>query len=399
MLLTLEALPARHGDALLLHCGKTSDPDHYIIDGGWKNVYDNDLKPRLESLRGSKPTLPIRLLMVSHVDEDHITGIVDMTAELRDQVQNKKPVSYKIASVWHNSFDDILENGAKTLSQAGTSVLSAASANAVAGLDIPLGEDAAIRLAGVAQGRTLRDDAKFLGCAVNKDGNKGLMTVAAAPVEITTGVKIRVVGPGPDQVEELRKEWDKYLDKKKLGVSTAGVELAQYLDESAPNLSSIVAHVECGGKEILFTGDARGDFILEGMEKTGLLPAGGTRHLSVLKVPHHGSDRNIETEFFKRLPADHYIFSADGEYGNPDLTTFQMLFKARSGDTKPFTIHLTYDPATYRKDSKKDLAYPLAKLKALFKARKDAGQVFTVNFPSGPGKFVRIDLLDAYTGP
>ena len=130
MLLTLEALPARHGDALLLHCGKTSDPDHYIIDGGWKNVYDNDLKPRLESLRGSKPTLPIRLLMVSHVDEDHITGIVDMTAELRDQVQNKKPVSYKIASVWHNSFDDILENGAKTLSQAGTSVLSAASANA-----------------------------------------------------------------------------------------------------------------------------------------------------------------------------------------------------------------------------------------------------------------------------
>jgi len=74
------------------------------------------------------------------------------------------------------------------------------------------------------------------------------------PVEITTGVKIRVVGPGPDQVEELRKEWDKYLDKKKLGVSTAGVELAQYLDESAPNLSSIVAHVECGGKEILFTG-------------------------------------------------------------------------------------------------------------------------------------------------
>ena len=398
MLLTLEALPARHGDALLLHCGKTSAPDHYLIDGGWKNVYVNALKPRLDALRGSQPTLPIRLVMVSHVDEDHITGIVDLTAELRNQLQSNSPRSYKIQSVWHNSFDDILGNGAKTLSQAGASVLQTASAGAVAGLEIPLGEEAAIRLAGIAQGRTLRDDAKLLGWEINKPSANSLMVASAAPIEITPGVKIRVVGPGPDQVAEFVKEWDKYLKKKGLGVSTAGVELAQYLDDSAANLSSIVAHVQCEDKEILLTGDARGDFILEGMEKAGLLTPGGTRHLTVLKAPHHGSDRNVETEFFKRLPADHYIFSADGEYGNPDLPTFGMLFKARS-DSKPFTIHLTYDPATYRQDSKKHLDYPLAKLQALFKAQRDSGRQFTVNFPPGPGKFIRIDLLDAYTGP
>jgi hypothetical protein len=399
MLFTLEALPARHGDALLLHCGETSNPDRYIIDGGWKNVYINDLKPRLEKLRGTKTTLPIRLVMMSHVDEDHITGIVDLTAELRDQMQNHTPLSYKIQSVWHNSFDDILGNGAKTLSQAGTSVLQAASATAVAGLDIPLHEEAAIRLAGIAQGRTLRDDAKFLGCSVNKPSDQGLIVTSNASIEITPGVKIRIVGPGPDQIEDLRKEWDKYLKQKGLGVSTAGVELAQYLDDSAANLSSIVAHIQCQDKEVLLTGDARGDFILEGMEKTGLLLPGGSRHLTVLKAPHHGSDRNVEIEFFKRLPADHYVFSADGEYGNPDLPTFTMLFKARAADSKPFTIHLTYDPGSYREDSKKHVAYPLAKLRALFKAQEAAGRKFKVNFPKTTGGFIRIDMLDAYPGP
>ncbi len=398
MLFTLEALPARHGDALLLHCGETSNPDRYLIDGGWKNVYINALKPRLEALRGAKPTLPIHLLIVSHIDEDHITGIVDLTAELRDQANRHSRLSYKIESMWHNSFDDIIGNGAATLSQAGGSVLQAASATAAASLEIPVNGEAAIRLAGITQGRTLRDDAKFLSCAVNKPSGNGLMVASTTPIEITQRVKIRIVGPGLAQVDDLRKEWDKYLKQKGLGVSTAGVELAQYLDESTANLSSIVAHVQCEDKEILFTGDARGDFILKGMEEIGLLSPGGTRHLSVLKVPHHGSDRNVETDFFKRLPADHYIFSADGEYGNPDLPTFQMLFKARSDDNL-FTIHLTYDPARYRQDSKKHLDYPLAKLRALFKARKESGRKFQVNFPVGQHEFIRIDLLDAYTGP
>jgi hypothetical protein len=96
-----------------------------------------------------------------------------------------------------------------------------------------------------------------------------------------------------------------------------------------------------GGKSMLLTGDARGDKILEGLELARLLEPGGTRKIDLLKVPHHGSSNNMATEFFKRLPAEHYVFSGDGEHGNPERETLEMLLEARGTDAK-YTIHLTY---------------------------------------------------------
>jgi hypothetical protein len=60
-----------------------------------------------------------------------------------------------------------------------------------------------------------------------------------------------------------------------------------------------------------------------------------------LKVPHHGSSRNMEPIFFERLPADHYVFSGNGEHGNPERETLEMLLEGR-GDDADYTIHLTY---------------------------------------------------------
>jgi hypothetical protein len=97
---------------------------------------------------------------------------------------------------------------------------------------------------------------------------------------------------------------------------------------------------EAGGKRMLLTGDARGDKILKGLESAGLLPAGGTIHVDLLKVPHHGSARNMETVFFERVKADHYVFSGNGEHGNPGRETLEMLFEAR-GD-QGFVMHFTY---------------------------------------------------------
>jgi beta-lactamase superfamily II metal-dependent hydrolase len=93
-------------------------------------------------------------------------------------------------------------------------------------------------------------------------------------------------------------------------------------------------------KQILLTGDARGDKILEGLELTGLLEKNATMHVNILKMPHHGSDRNMDAIFFRRITADHYVFSGNGDYGNPELETFKMLLSER-GDAE-FTIHLTY---------------------------------------------------------
>ena len=80
--------------------------------------------------------------------------------------------------------------------------------------------------------------------------------------------------------------------------------------------------------------------ILEGLELGGAIKKGDTLHVDILKVPHHGSSNNLERGFFERITADHYVFSGDGEHGNPERETMEMLFAARGSE--PFTIHLTY---------------------------------------------------------
>src|SRR6516165_1892243 len=46
------------------------------------------------------------------------------------------------------------------------------------------------------------------------------------------------------------------------------------------------------------------------------------------------------TTFFERIIAKHYVFSGNGEHGNPERESLEMLLKAR-GDND-YTIHLTY---------------------------------------------------------
>ena len=52
-------------------------------------------------------------------------------------------------------------------------------------------------------------------------------------------------------------------------------------------------------------------------------------HVDLLKVPHHGSANNLDDDFFERITADHYVFSGNGEHGNPERETLEMLFDAR----------------------------------------------------------------------
>ena len=66
----------------------------------------------------------------------------------------------------------------------------------------------------------------------------------------------------------------------------------------------------------------------------------------MLKVPHHGSDNNVTEEFFQKVQATHYVFSGNGQHGNPERTTLEMLFAARESveslSSERFSIHLTY---------------------------------------------------------
>jgi len=85
-------------------------------------------------------------------------------------------------------------------------------------------------------------------------------------------------------------------------------------------------------------------------------------HVDLLKVPHHGSSNNLEDDFFERITADHYVLSGDGEHGNPERESLQMLLDARGDDD--YTVHLTYPIAEIDVERKKDWEKEQAKEKA-----------------------------------
>ena len=170
----------------------------------------------------------------------------------------------------------------------------------------------------------------------------------------------------------LQQQHDDWLKELKAKGMTPEQALAAYVDKSVPNLSSIVVLAKAGDKSILLTGDARGDKILEGLELAGVMKRGQTVKVDVLKVPHHGSSNNLETSFFQRIKADHYVFSGDGEHGNPERESMQMLFDARGPE--PFAIHLTYPIAKIDVERKKDWEKEQGKERTRNASRKAAGK-------------------------
>lgn len=198
------------------------------------------------------------------------------------------------------------------------------------------------------EGAQLRSDAEGLDIEINSefDGELIIARDEDEPLDMGDGLTFTVLGPLQPEVAALHDKHEKWLeDLRRQGKSQAEV-LSAYVDASVANLSSLVLLAEAGGKTVLLTGDARGDKVLAGMELAGLLAPGDDRalHVDVLKVPHHGSEHNLEVDFFRRVTADHYVFSGDGEHGNPEREAFEMLLEAR-GDA-PYTLHLTSTRST-----------------------------------------------------
>ena len=357
MLFTLEALNAAHGDALLLHWGKPDKPRLAVIDGGPSGVFGKSLLPRLNQLKAARSpngALPIRLAMITHIDDDHIAGMLDWLNSMVDTVVAQEPPQWKVYTLWLNSFDDLLGNEGKELAASVGSAASAAAADKPLPANFPFrNTDAALVAASVNQGRKVRDQATRLKIKPNVEVGGKLLTAertGGKKIDLKDGLKFTVLSPFAHRVADLREEWDKVVKKlKKAKGAESQAIAAEFLDESVFNLSSIVVLAESGGKRMLLTGDARGDDVIAGLKAAKLLK-NGKCHVDLLKLPHHGSDRNVATSFFEAVTADHYVISADGKHGNPDPPTLKMLTEARGSDA--YTIHLTNLPAPPHKAKK-----------------------------------------------
>jgi len=332
-----EFLPAFKGDCFLIHGGTEQEPVLILVDGGPSGTYQQHLRKRLMALRDERglddfTPLVIDLVMVSHVDDDHINGILDLFREIRNRLMAGDPPLFEVRGLWHNSFDEIIGNDEVTTASA---QYGAASFDAlIEEADDQMDVDAALILQNVKQGHELRELAQSdeLQIPIN-DGFDGLIQTAEG--ELTQrefgGITFTILGPRRSELKRLQREHDAWLRKRKAEGKpvTPGSMLQSLSDNTAANLSSIVVLAERDGRKALLTGDARSDFVLKGMEECGLIPEGGSLEVDLLKMPHHGSDRNVDEDFLKRVTAPQYLFTGNGEHGNPERATFRMLAEAR----------------------------------------------------------------------
>jgi hypothetical protein len=324
----LEAIKARHGDCLLLHWGDEADRKTALIDGGAAGTYKR-LAQRLAELAEEQGTdrLPLELMMLSHIDDDHINGLLALADKIEE---GKGPARIKL--IWHNSLEGLLEG---KLPEPGGKVATASVGGAFSRTKAGWGEWGAKVLASVPQGQKLHAFAKKQGLAgtMNHPFEPLIMARKDQPAADIAGLKLDVIAPKDESVENLRTAWKKHRD--------ASI-LAGYDDDSPYNLASIVVVASFGGKTMLLTGDALGSHVMEGLELKGYMEAGGTAHFDLLKLPHHGSQNNVEIDFFQRVTADVYVISGDNrQFPNPHPNAMNWLRQAR-GDAD-YKVYCTYD--------------------------------------------------------
>jgi beta-lactamase superfamily II metal-dependent hydrolase len=320
---------AEEGDSLVLEYGKASQPRFILIDGGPRGVYQAHLREVL----GGLPQPELELVILSHVDDDHIIGLVELFAELyKQQVNETKPLVTPKA-LWHNAFSQTL-----------THTVQQRLANAVASAPNKAAlQSAPGALTSISNGSKLRGLATDLNLPVNPGFGENPISVdtQGAPFQ-SENLTLTVVGPTQANLVALRDEWQKWLDKNEKKIAKGEIEPTAMSDKSVPNLSSIILVAKADDRTLLLTGDGRGDFILEGLVATGYLPSPeGRAHFDYFKVPHHGSDRNVDAKFFQKVTADHYVISANGKHDNPDLVTLKWILEAAQQQQRRFTLHVT----------------------------------------------------------
>ena len=72
-----------------------------------------------------------------------------------------------------------------------------------------------------------------------------------------------------------------------------------------------------------------------------MLNSEGRIHVDIMKVPHHGSERNSSEQFFEIVTADTYIISANGRDDNPSFSTLKWIIESKKNLDREITIVAT----------------------------------------------------------
>jgi beta-lactamase superfamily II metal-dependent hydrolase len=336
----IHVVQADFGDCLILEFGTPAKPRYILIDGGPDHIYDRFLRPELQKIAGQGGKLDAVIL--SHIDNDHVIGLLDFLAELKEQKDGAKAEYIGVKALWHNTFSRTIGQG----NDIEVRLKSMMAAAAAASLTMTATD---MTVKGVGEGERLLRFANQLNIPVNPGFAGGAILVDSTPdPQRFDNLSLRVVGPSLADLKRLKKEWLAWLDKQEGAIASGDPALAAKADTSKPNLSSIMLLGAAEGKTVLLTGDGLGEHLSKSLKQAGLLDAQGQLHVNVLKVPHHGSVRNVSLDFLKKITADQYIISANGKDGNPDPETLQWIVETARKQGRKIEILLTNETDSSR---------------------------------------------------
>lgn len=316
---TIEMLPAQRGDALWLTYGEPDDLHHVLIDAGPSETIATlvpELERRIQALPGGKNRL--ELLVMSHVDADHIQGVVSLLSG---------PERVEL-------FRDVWFNGFKHLPAPDT-------------LGAPDGE----QLTRLLEDHPKRWNGAFeQGPVVVPDEGEGDLPT----ITLRGGLELTLLSPTHDGLKRLVPKWERECEKAGL-IPGHGAEVppsaqredilgwnidvlaeSDYRrDRAEANGSSIAFIARYDGKSVLCAADAHSEVLEKSLARIGP----GPHEFNAVKVSHHASRANISPAFLDQVRARHWLISTNGaKFGHP---TPEALARIITKQKKP-VFHLNY---------------------------------------------------------
>lgn len=317
----IEMLPAREGDCLWITYGEAAAPRHVLIDGGRKAT----AKTVRQKLKDLGPNGRLELLIISHIDRDHIEGVIDL-------LETAGGLGVEVGDVWFNAYRHL-----------------------------PKPE---LEAFGAVQGERLSKVLVDLGLPWNKAFNGGPVVLKQGEgprrIELADGLTLTLLSPTTEKLKALRPVWEKECAKaglvpgaagKPQGVKALGLEVFGGVDVDAlaalkfdpdgsePNGSSIAVLAEHGGRRVLLAADAHADVIVPALKA---LDGGATVKLDAFKLAHHGSAANTSAEVVSLVDCPLWLVSTNGSYfEHPDRAAMARVIKGSAGATLLFN----YDSA------------------------------------------------------
>lgn len=312
---TLEMMPAQYGDALWIEYGDPDRPHVVAIDGGPQSDR-SPLVSRLRERADGHRKQHLELLIVTHIDADHINGTLAALQTL--------PAGVTIGDVWFNGFKHLVAPD-------------------------QLGPETGELLARHLQKSGLPWNETFEGGAVLVPDGGDL-----PEVELDGGLRLTLLSPNRDKLAKLHKVWKSVVKKAGVAADRLGdiplpeqeteTEVVEDLlgrsDKWPPDVNALstknaqVDRAEANGSSIgvlaeyeesektravLLGADCHSPILEGALDR--LLAARGIERLELdaFKLPHHGSHHNLRNQLLEKLRCSRYLISTNGDrFSHPD---------------------------------------------------------------------------------